>query len=293
MCLEVYTMLDICISLESTCDLEREIIERYDLSVIDMSFEVDGKTFNTKEDDVVSSKLYEKMLQKKKIATSQINDYFYEEHFKELLKRNKPIIHLALSSGLSSTVDGARRVAEEINKTSKNKVFVIDSLCGCSGQGLLGMIVREKSKECDSVEALVSFVETIKNRIYHYFTVESLTYLANGGRINSKTAFIGNLLSIKPVMEMSKDGKLEVMHKVISRKKSISSISNLVVKALDDSYDYCFIAHANSLEDAVSMKEKIEMGSKVRPVIVNLGPVIGCHSGPGTLAVFFVGKEDR
>ena len=286
-------MLDICISLESTCDLEKETIEKYDLSIIDMDFEVDEKSFNTKEDDVVTSMLYEKMLQKKKTATSQINDYFYEEHFKKLLKSNKPIIHLALSSGLSATVDGARRVAEEINKTSKNKVHIIDSLCGCSGQGLLGMILRDKSKECDSVEELVEFAENLKNKIYHYFTVDSLTYLANGGRLNSKTAFIGNLLSIKPVMEMSKVGKLEVMHKVISRKKSISSISNLVVNAIDENYDYCFIAHANCLQDALSMKEKIETGSSVKPVVVNLGPVIGCHSGPGTLAVFFVGKQDR
>lgn len=286
-------MVEVCISLESTCDLEKETIEKYDLSIIDMDFEVDGKSFNTKEDDVVSSMLYEKMLQKKKTATSQINDYFYEEHFKNLLKNNKPIIHLALSSGLSATVDGARRVAEEINKTSKNKVYVIDSLCGCSGQGLLGMIVREKSKECNTIEELVEFTEILKNKIYHYFTVDSLTYLANGGRINSKTAFIGNLLSIKPVMEMSKIGKLEVMHKVISRKKSVSSISNLVVNAIDEIYGYCFIAHANCLEDALSMKEKIENGSNVKPVVVNLGPVIGCHSGPGTLAVFFVGKQDR
>lgn len=286
-------MIDVCISLESTCDLEKEFIEKFDLSIIDMNFEVDGKSFNTKEDDVVSSMLYEKMLQKKKTGTSQINDYFYEEHFKNLLKENKPIIHLALSSGLSATVDGARRVADELNKTNKNKVYVIDSLCACSGQGLLGMIIREKSKECGSIEELVEFAEMIKNKIYHYFTVDSLTYLANGGRINSKTAFIGNLLSIKPVMEMSKVGKLEVMHKVISRKKSISSISNLVVNAIDESYGYCFIAHANCIQDALSMKEKIEAGTSVKPTIVNLGPVIGCHSGPGTLAVFFVGKEPR
>lgn len=286
-------MIDVCISLESTCDLEKEFIEKFDLSIIDMNFEVDGKSFNTKEDDVVSSMLYEKMLQKKKTGTSQINDYFYEEHFKNLLKENKPIIHLALSSGLSATVDGARRVADELNKTSKNKVYVIDSLCACSGQGLLGMIIREKANDCNSIEELVEFAEMIKNKMYHYFTVDSLTYLANGGRINSKTAFIGNLLSIKPVMEMSKVGKLEVMHKVISRKKSISSISNLVLNSIDESFGYCFIAHANCIQDALSMKEKIEAGTSVKPTIVNLGPVIGCHSGPGTLAVFFVGKEPR
>lgn len=286
-------MIDVCISLESTCDLEKETIEKYDLSVIDMEFEVDGESFNTKTDDVVSTRLYEKMLQKKKTETSQINDYFYEEHFKELLKKDKPIIHLALSSGLSATVDGARRVADEINKTSKNKVYVIDSLCGCSGQGVFGMILRDKSKTCESLEELVAFAEMIKHKIYHYFTVDSLTYLANGGRIDSKAAFFGNLLSIKPVMEMSKVGKLEVLHKVISRKKSISSISNLVLNDIDESFEYCYISHANCIKDALLLKEKIEVSSSVKPVIANLGPVIGSHSGPGTLAVFFVGKQDR
>ena len=286
-------MIDVSISLEATCDLEKEYIEQYDLSVIDMNFEVDGESFYTKTDDVVSSKLYEKMTQKKKTGTSQINDYAYEEFFRELLKKNKPVIHLALSSGLSGTVDGARRVAEEINKTSENKIFVVDSLSGSSSQGLLGIVLREKASELNKVEELVAFAEMFKHKMYHYFTVETLTYLANGGRLDSKAAFFGNLLNIKPVMEMSKGGKLEVMHKVISRKKSISSIADLTVKAISEDSPYCFIAHANSEKDAELMKQKIELGTKVKTIITNLGPVIGSHSGPGTLAVFFVGKNDR
>ena len=97
-------MLEVNISLEATCDLEKDYIEKYDLSVINMNFEVDGELFDTSKDDVASSMLYEKMLQKKKTGTSQINDYSYEEYFKELLKNGKPIIHLSLSSGLSGTV---------------------------------------------------------------------------------------------------------------------------------------------------------------------------------------------
>lgn len=286
-------MLDVTISLESTCDLDKETIEKYDLSVIDMNFEVDGESFYTKEDDVVSTRLYEKMMQKKKTGTSQINDFSYEEHFKKLLEKNQPIIHLTLSSGLSGTIDGARRVAEEFNKSNKYKIYIIDSLCACSGQGLLGMVVRDYSRQCESIEGLVEFAEKMKNKIYHYFTVDSLTYLANGGRLDSKSAFFGNLLNIKPVMEMSRKGKLEVLHKVISRRKSITSIADLTAKSIDETYPYCFIAHANCIKDALLMKEKIELGSRVKSEIVNLGPVIGCHSGPGTLAVFFIGRLDR
>lgn len=286
-------MLDIIISLEATCDLEKEQIEKYNLSVIDMEFEVDGQQFSAQKDGVVESKLYEKMLQKKKTGTSQINEYNYENYFKELLKQNKPILHIAFSSGLSGTGSVAKQVADKLNETSKNKIFVIDSLCACSGHGLLAVIARDYAEKCENVGELVAFVENIKHKLIHFFTVDSLTYLANGGRIDSKKAFFGNLLSIKPVMQMSKTGTLEVMFKVISRKKSISSIVDLVKKTYDENFSYCYISHANCLSDALLLKEKIESSTSLKPIITHLGPVIGCHSGPGTLAVFFISKEER
>ncbi len=286
-------MLDVIISLEATCDLDKDMIEKYDLSVINMDFEVDGTQFNTENDDVVSTMLYEKMVQKKKTGTSQINAYHYEEYFKELLKFNKPILHLAFSSGLSGTGAVAKTVAEELNKTNKTQICVIDSLCACSGHGLLGIIARNYSKTCVSIDELVDYIERTKHKLNHLFTVDTLTYLANGGRIDSKKAFFGNLLNIKPVMRMNGKGELEVMHKVISRKKSIASIAELTQNKFDNDSEYCFISHANCLEDALLLKKKVEELTPLKPIITNLGPVIGCHSGPGTLAVYFISKEDR
>ena len=187
----------------------------------------------------------------------------------------------------------ASQVAEKLNKTNSNKIYVIDSLCACSGHGLLGIIARDYAEKCDNVGELVLFIENIKHKLIHFFTVDSLTYLANGGRIDSKKAFFGNLLSIKPVMQMSKVGTLEVMFKVISRKKSISSIVDLVKKTYDEKFSYCYISHANCLSDALLLKDKIETNTSLKPIITHLGPVIGCHSGPGTLAVFFISKEER
>ena len=112
------------------------------------------------------------------------------------------------------------------------------------------------------------------------------------GRIDGRKAFFGNLLNIKPVMQMSKTGTLEVLYKVISRKKSISSLASLTEKMYDDDYSYCFISHANCLNDALLLKEKIEKTTNLKPIITHLGPVIGCHSGPGTLAIYFIGKQD-
>lgn len=286
-------MLNVIISLEATCDLEKEQIEKNNLSIINMDFEVDGKQFNTDSDDVVSSGLYNLMLQKKKTGTSQINEFKYEQYFNELLKQNKPILHLAFSSGLSGTCETAIKVAEKLNQTNKNKIYVIDSLCACSGHGLLGVIARDYANKCDNISELIVFLEDLKHKMYHYFTVDSLTYLANGGRIDGKKAFFGNLLNIKPVMQMSSVGKLEVLYKVISRKKSISSIASLTEKMYDENYSYCFISHANCLSDALLLKEKIESTTSLKPIITHLGPVIGCHSGPGTLAIYFIGKENR
>ncbi len=287
-------MLKVTISLEATCDLEKEYIEKYDLAIVDMLFEVGGQTYNTKDDDVITSRLYEQMMQKKKTCTSQINDFTYREHFEKLLANNQPIIHLALTRGLSGTIETAIRVANELNEKNKNKIYVIDSFCGCAGQGLLGILAREYSQSCQNVEELIDYIENIKHKMRHYYTVDTLSFLASGGRIDSKVAFFGNLLNIKPVMELSRVGKLELMHKVISRKKSISALANLTIANYDEAYSYSIILHANCLKDALALKEKIEMAnSNIKPIIGNLGPVIGSHSGPGTLAVFFVGKENR
>lgn len=287
-------MLDVIISLEATCDLDKEMLDKYKLSVIDMNFQVDGVEFNTSKDDVISSALYENMQQKRKTGTSQINEFSYKEHFEHLLKQNKPVLHLAFSSGLSGTGAVAKKVADDINENSETKVTVIDTLCACSGQGMIAIIARDYAEKCDTMEELVAFIESIKNKIYHLFTVDTLSFLANGGRVDPKKAFFGNLLNIKPVMQMSGEGKLEVLFKVMSRKKSILSLVNLTEKKLDkEKSGYCFISHANCLADAEMLKTKIEETTNLKPIITNLGPVIGSHSGPGTLAIYFIGTENR
>lgn len=285
--------MELILSLEATCDLDKETIKNNELSVIDMEFKVGDEYYNTSESDVVTSNLYEKMIQKQRTSTSQINAYDYEQHFTELLKMKKPILHLAFSSSLSGTGMVAKHVADELNKTHDNQIYVIDTLCGSYGQGLLAILVRENMQHFDNVEDVIEFVESIKLRMMHLFTVDSLTYLANGGRLDSKKAFFGNLLNIKPVMHLSKVGKLEVFHKVISRKKSICNLVEMIKKTYDEDGRYCFIAHANCEKDAKFLEEKLKAGAEINTKIVNLGPVIGAHSGPGTLAIFYLGKVER
>ena len=286
-------MENINVSLEATCDLSKEIIKNYDLKVFDMDFMIDSEIFSTKNDDVVSTNLYSKMKEGKKTSTSQINEDLYTTYFKELLKENKPIIHLALSSGLSNTYLSALKAAEIINKTSEYKIYVIDSLCACAGQGFLGILTKEFSKTAKSLEEILTYVNETKLKMNHIFTVDNLKYLANGGRLKSSTAFIGNILNIKPVMKCDLNGCLVPYSKVISRKKALCAIVDKMADNYDNTQTTCYLSHADCLADAMFISDQIKNKFNINTVITNLGPVIGCHSGPGTIALFFVGVNSK
>lgn len=284
-------MSNVVISLEATCDLSAEIIKEYDLNVFDMDFMIDSNVFSTKTDTVVSTNLYSKMKEGKKTSTSQINEEIYLNHFKSLLSQNKPIIHLALSSGLSNTYLSAQKAAEQLNKENTTKIYVIDSLCACAGQGFLAILLRKFCENETDIEKILEFTNSTKLKINHIFTVDNLKYLANGGRVKPTTAFIGNLLNIKPVLKCDLEGRLIPYSKVISRKKALVAIVDKMAENYDASYTECYISHADCINDALTVSNLIKEKLNVKTIITNLGPVIGCHSGPGTLALFFVGKD--
>lgn len=280
-------MIDLTITLESTCDLPRETIKEYNLDVIDMDFLIGEEKYNTATDDVVTTNLYQKMREGQKTSTSQINQTNYYEFFEKELQKGKPILHLAFSSGLSNTYLSSKQASEEINAKYGKKVYVIDTICACSGHGVIAIMARRLANQMDSLDELVDKIESIKLKLKHDFSVDNLKYLANGGRIKSSSAFIGNILNIKPVMKTDDEGKLVVCGKVISRKKSLNALVDDFVKTYDSSYDICYIAHADCLEDAVYMANLIKEKTGVNATITNLGPIIGCHSGPGTISLYF------
>ncbi len=287
-------MEKITISLEATCDMPESLLTKYNLDVIDMEYRVGEEEYTTAKDDVVSSGLYQKMRHGAKTMTSQINETLYEEFFTHLLSRGQDVLHLGFSSGLSGTVHKAKAVADKLNETSKNKVYVIDTLCACSGQGYIAMLARQYCDEGHTIQEVIQYVEGIKLYITHGFTVDNLKYLASGGRLKASSAFIGNLLNIKPVMRTDEAGRLTVYKKVLSRKKAIMALVDTMKETIADDCKICFISHADCMNDALNMKELI---TSIRPdievVVTNLGPVIGAHSGPGTLSIYYVSKVAR
>ncbi len=284
---------NIIISMEATCDLSSEMIKENDFRIIDMNFLIDGKEFSTKTDDVVTSNLYGNMREGAKTSTSQINQIVYEEYFTKLLSEGKDVLHLAFSSGLSQTCQSAINASKNVNKNFNNKVYVIDSLCACAGQGLLGLVAKKFIDDGGDIKSAVEYLEKIKLNISHLFSVDNLKYLANGGRIKKSSAIVGNVLHIKPVMKADNEGKLIVVQKVMSRKKALKELLNMYSELCDDNYKFCIISHADCLEDAEYIKENVKELKGLDSVITNLGPIIGSHSGPGTIAIFFVSKYNR
>lgn len=284
-------MKDIIISVESTSDLTPELLEKYDIRSIPMVFYVDDVEYSANDTNMTTEIFYNKMKSGSKTSTSQVNQFMAREFFEDLLKEGKDILHLSFSSGLSGTCNVVKSVAEELNKTHENKIKVVDTLSAAAGQGLYAIIMAEKKKEIDNLEELAEFAENIKPQICHLFVVDSLKYLARTGRVSKVTAAIGSALQIRPVLHCDNNGLLTSMTKVISRKKSIKALAEKMVERKNTLSDKVLIAHANCLEEAKILQGLIKEKLNIDAEIIELGCVIGCHAGPGTLALFFTGNE--
>lgn len=270
--------------MESTSDLPQELEKKHNFVVFNMDFMVGEEHFSSENTDVNSSQIYKKMREGKRTSTSQINQFLYAEQFEKLLNQGKTILHIGFSSGLSGSFFNAQKAAEELNIESK-KVFVVDSLVGSTGQGMLALKVSKFAETCEDIEKIVDYATIQAKKLNAYFTVDNLKYLAAGGRISKTKAVIGNLLAIKPIIRANNEGKLENGEKVISRKKSLQ---NLAQKFLDRHIeDDVFVCHADSLEDANLLKSFIFEKSKIDAKVHQIGPVMGSHCGPGTIAIFF------
>ncbi len=286
-------MVDMIFSLEATCDLPEQIIKENDFRIIHMDYYVNGEEFSTAMGDASASGLYEKMAKGAKTSTTQINATLYEEFFTELIKEGKPIFHIGFSSGLSGSLNQAYNAINAINGDGDKKIYVIDTLCGCSGQGLLAIIVKKFAETANSIQEVIDYAEKMKWNIAHSYTVDTFKYLSISGRLNSVSAFIGNILNIKPVMRVDNEGRLDLCKKVLSRKKAMRAIADGFAEKMDPEFDTVIIAHALCLSDAEYLAELLKEKADVKVYITNLGPIIGSHSGPGTLSMYYVSSCGR
>jgi DegV family protein with EDD domain len=226
-------------------------------------------------------------------STSQVNIQSFIGEFKKHIKNGKSVLYIGFSSALSGTVHSAVMAKEQLLEEYPNcDITVVDTKSASLGEGLLVYYACEMLKSGNSKEDIVDWLENNKLRMNHWFTVEDLNHLKRGGRISVSTAVIGTLLDIKPIMHVDDEGRLVPVTKVMGRKKSIRTLANnLKERIVDPEHQVIAISHGDCEEDAVLLKSLIAEDIKVRDVIINnVGPVIGSHSGPGTLALFFLGN---
>lgn len=287
-------MRNYVIFADSACDISCDILNEWGVKYCSLSlvFSDDPKEYSDYE--IPAADFYNRMRNGAQPKTSAANMGKFCDAFESIVKDGYDILYLAFSSGLSATCNFAREAAQEImSQYEGSKITVVDSLCASAGYGLLVKLLVDKKNEGASIDEAANFAENTKLKVCHWFTVDDLKYLKAGGRISATTALLGGMLNIKPVMKMDNNGKLISVSKVRGRKAAIRAIADLYAEtALDKKDGVVFISHGDCIDDANALADMIKenSGSTVQ-ITTYIGPVIGSHSGPGTLALFFLANE--
>ena len=280
------------ITSDSTCDLPQKILSDYNLTILPLSYSISGVEYSG--DNTLSiEEFYAKMRAGEMTKTSQLVPEYVEKTFEKIINDGFDILHLGFSSGLSGSYNNARIAMEELKqKYPDSKIRVIDTLCASMGEGLFLYKACELKKQGKTLDEVADWCEENKLHLCHMFTVDDLMHLHRGGRVSKTSAIAGSILGIKPKLHVDNEGHLIPIGKIRGRKQSLEALVNEMDKRIG-SYknDVIGISHGDCLEDAEYVKKLIEKKYGIKKFIINhVGPVIGSHSGPGTVALFFMGE---
>lgn len=288
-------MSDYLICTDSTCDLPKEYKDKNNIASLPLTYTLDGKNYPDDETSPISNhEFYESMRNGKLPVTSQINASDFTNKVEPFLAEGKDVLFIAFSSGLSGSYQSCCIGADELRaKYPDRKIVVIDSLCASLGEGLLVHYAVKNLNDGMSLEENAKWIEEHKLNICHWFTVDDLNHLHRLGRVSKTTAVLGSLIGIKPVMHMADDGKLYVVTKARGRMASLDKMVDYMEElGVDIQSQDIFISHGDCMDDVEKLADKVEKRFGKRPCLYNyVGSVIGSHSGPGTLAIFFMGKH--
>ncbi len=287
-------MSDYVIVTDSSADLPASLVQELGVEVLPLSFTVQGKTYHNYPDDrEMDPKVFYKMLRDGEMATtSAVNVAEYTNMLEPLLQAGKDVLVLAFSSGLSTTYQSSVIAVNELSEQYPDrKIYTVDTLCASLGQGLLVWHAVQEQKKGKSIEEVRDWVEENKLHLCHWFTVDDLHFLKRGGRISAATAVVGTMLSIKPVLHVDDEGRLISMGKARGRGASLTALVDHMEQTVTD-VDTVFISHGDCLADAEKVAADVKKRFGTRDVVINtIGPVIGAHAGPGTVALFFLGTK--
>ncbi len=284
------------ITTDSTADLPHSFLKERDIPCIGMAFRLDGKEYRESPDlEITMKEFYDTLRGGKDATTMQVNTYEFVSFVEPFLAAGEDVLHVCFSSGLSGTFASATLAVEELKeKYPDRKLVVVDSLAASLGEGLLVYYADENRKKGLSIEENAKWLEDNRLHLCHWFTVDDLMFLHRGGRVSKTSAVLGSLIGIKPVLHVDDEGHLIMMSKVRGRQAAIAALEKKMKESgLPDIKDQMiFISHGDCEEDAKNLEEMIRKDIGFKTFLTNyIGTVIGSHSGPGTLALFFLGTK--
>ncbi len=287
-------MNEYIIYTDSGSDIRPATLAQWGVPYRSLTFRFDGEETEYQNDEMEIKTFYDKMRAGGVAKTAAVNSESFAVEFEKILAEGIDILYIGFSSGLSTTYNSGRLAAESLRrKYPDGKIITVDSLAASAGQGLLVYLTLKKKEAGATIEEAAAYAEGLKLNICHWFTVDDLVYLKRGGRVSATAAFFGNALGIKPVMHVDNEGHLVNVTKVRGRRMALAALAQKYAEtALDPVNGRIFISHADCLSEVEELSRMIEekCGGKV-DLITDVGAVIGAHAGPGTIALFFVGKE--
>lgn len=289
-------MPDFVILTDSSADLSAEMAQKLNVEILPLGFVMDNQTYRNYPDnrEMDPHVFYDRLRSGDVATTTALNVAEYTEALEPLLQAGKDVLILAFSSGLSTTYNSSRLAVEELSaKYPERKLYTVDTLCASLGQGLLVWYAARERDRGHSIEEVRDWIEEHRLNVCHQFTVDDLYFLKRGGRISAATAVVGSMLQIKPVLHVDNEGHLINIGKVRGRQAALKAlVDRMEETALDSGSLTVFISHGDCLEDAQTVAGMVKKRFGVEDVYINyVGPVIGAHSGPGTVALFYAGTE--
>lgn len=286
-------MADFVIITDSSCDLPTDKIAEYGIKVASLELNIEG-VGTVLNHEINPKEAYAYLREKRSIKTAAANMDKFCEIFESELALGNDVLYLGFSSGLSATFMAGKNAAIDLSeKYPDRKIIAIDTLCASLGQGLLVTLACRKKSEGATIDEVAEFVEETKLHLCHWFTVDDLFFLKRGGRISAATAIVGTMLAFKPVLHVDNEGHLINVTKVRGRRAAIAALfEKMKESAINPEAQTIYICHGDCYDDAKLLADMITEEFGITDILIDFtGPVIGAHSGPGTLALFYIGTE--
>ena len=281
---------------DSACDLPAALLQELQVQVLPLLFTLQGREYRNEPDEreLATREFYARLRAGEMASTSALNTQAFEAAFTPLLEQGRDVLYLSFSSALSGTYQNSCLVAQELRESyPERRVVCVDTRCASMGQGLLVYLAAQMREQGASLGELTAWLQEKIPQLCHWFTVDDLHFLKRGGRVSATTASVGSVLHIKPVLHVDDEGRLVNVDKVRGRKAAIQALlRRCAASAIDISQQTIMISHGDCQADAETLRDLLNTQlHPARILIHTIGPVIGAHSGPGTLALFFLGSR--